>query len=79
MAVSLYCSKDMGTTTGDDLANLVQGIIEKHGHGDRGTSVNTDFEPAMVKEGRVNPCRSISAARGTDSNHPSGWSSQVME
>lgn len=53
MTVSSYCSKHTETTTGESLADLVQRIIEKHGHGDRVTTVVTNCEPSLIKAGRI--------------------------
>lgn len=46
-------TKHGGTATGEDLAKLVEGAIEQHGHKTMITAVVTNCEPAMVKVGRI--------------------------
>lgn len=51
--LSLDCAKHTGTTTGEDLAALVAGMIERHDLTGRVIACVTDCEPSMVKAGRL--------------------------
>lgn len=51
--LSLDCGKHTGTTTGEDLAKLIAGMIESHDLTGRVTACVTDCEPSMVKAGRL--------------------------
>ncbi|CBJ33910.1 conserved unknown protein [Ectocarpus siliculosus] len=51
--LSLDCAKHTGTTTGEDLAALVAGMIERHDLTGRVIACVTDCEPSMIKAGRL--------------------------
>ena len=51
--LSLACAKHTGSTTGEDLAKLVEGMMESHGVTGRVISFVTDCEASMVKAGRL--------------------------
>ena len=52
-AISPYCEKHGGSTTGDELAKFIEGAMMKHRQVGHVTAVVTDCEPSMVKAGRL--------------------------
>lgn len=51
--LSLDCSKHSGSTTGEDLAEWIEDMIERHGLKGRVIVIVTDCEPSMIKGGRL--------------------------
>lgn len=70
--LSLEIAKHTGTTTGEDLAALVAGLMERHDLTGRVIACVTDCEPSMIKAGRLLEVDGGTISHIGCSNHP--WS-----
>ena len=53
VTISVDCSKSVGTTTGEALAEGILATLAKHSLQGKVTTLTTDCEPSMVKAGRI--------------------------